>query len=43
MVNTSLKLSDCRKIQVTYLNQKFIILTIIPRKDTNNNQQTAEM
>lgn len=41
--NTSSKLPNYRKIQVTYLNQKFIILKIIPRKETVNNQQTAEM
>jgi hypothetical protein len=40
---TSLKLPIYRKIKATWTNQKYLILTIIPRKETNNNQQTAEM
>ncbi len=39
----STKLPNYGKVTLTYLNQKFIILKIIPRKETNNNQQTAEM
>ncbi len=43
MNNTSTKLPNYWKIKATYKDQKFIVLTIIPRKETINQQQTAEM
>lgn len=41
MNNTSIKLPNYWKIKATYKNQKFIVLTIIPRKETINKLETA--